>query len=100
MSTPSLSTQPFLNPSPKVRFQSSDQNISKHREMVDRNEFQRACDFALLEYQAKLCQQEPNAGIIGVKIMGAQEFLKEFRLLSEKAELKPLPRVSDNLAAQ
>lgn len=100
MSTPTLNTQAVVNLRPKVRFQQSNNNIAAHRDLVDRNDFQRACDFALLEYQAKLCEQEPNAGIIGVKIMGAQEFLKEFRLLSEKMELKTLPKISDNLSPQ
>jgi hypothetical protein len=93
-------TNRVVNPLPKARFQTSPDNITKHRDLVDRNEFQRGCDFALLEYQAELCDKENNPTVVGLKIAGAQEFLKVFRLLSEKAQLKPIPRPNDNLTPQ
>lgn len=86
-----------LNPTPKARFQLSNDNISKHRDMVDKREFERGADFALLQYSAELCDKENNPTVVGLKIAGAHEFLKIFRLLSERAELKPLPRPNDNL---
>lgn len=89
-----------LNPSPKTRFLASGNNIATHREMVDNAAFQRAADFALMEYQAILCQRESNPAVLGMKIMGAQEFLQTFRLLSEKVQLKPPVKINDNLADQ
>lgn len=96
----STATNPVLNPSPKTRFLSSDQNVGKHRDMVDSNEFQRAADFALMEYQAILCQRESNPAVLGMKIMGAQEFLQTLRLLSEKVQVKPAVKIMDNLQDQ
>jgi len=92
--------RPNVNPLPKARFQTSADSITKHRDLVDRNEFQRGCDFALLEYQAELCDKENNPTVVGLKIAGAQEFLKVFRLLSENVEFKPLVKPNDNLIPQ
>jgi hypothetical protein len=87
-----------VNPTPKARFQLSAQNISAHRELVDKREFERASDFALLQFQAELCDKENNPTIVGLKIAGAQEFLKVLRALSENEVLKIAPRPNDNLA--
>ena len=88
-----------LNPSPKARFQQAPDNISKHRALVDSKEFQRACDFALLQYQAELSQRivdGTNAAANYFRMLGAQEFIQTMRLLSEST-----PRVTvvdpDNL---
>ena len=93
-----MTTNPVHNASPKTRFMASNDNITKHRNLVDSREFERAADFAMMEYTAQLAQRESNSAIVGLKIVGALEFLKEFRLLSEKPEIKPLPKVSDNLS--
>ena len=90
----------LINPTPRARFQVSSDNVSKHRDLVDRNEFQRGADFALLQYSAELTEKESNPTVIGLKIAGAHEFLKTFRLLSEKPDLKPMPRPNDNLMPQ
>ena len=88
--------------SPKTRFGLSDQNISKHRAMVDQPEFQRACDFAMLHFAqglsvTNLTEEERTMGAAGLKLRGAHEFLNIFKNLSEKPELpKPMPR-TDNL---
>lgn len=87
----------FVNPYPKARFLASNDNVNKHRDMVDSRTFERACDFALLQYQAELCERESNPTVIGLKIAGAQEFVKLFRLLSEDVKVKPTPRPNDNL---
>lgn len=89
-----------INPTPKTRFQLSNDNITKHRTMIDSREFMRASDFALLEYMNRCRKNETNPTVLGLKLVGAQEFLDELKLLSEKLELKPLPRVDDNLKPQ
>lgn len=87
------STQPNLNPTPKTRFRESANNISEHRAMVETRPFQRACDFALLEYQAYLAswvaENPQSAAFAGLKLTGAQEFLTTMRALSESPRLMP-----------
>lgn len=89
--------KPVYNPSPKARFAESDQSVTKHRDMVTDRTFERAADFALLEYHALLCRKEQNPAFIGLKLMGAQEFLQTMRLLAEKEELRPIAKIQDNL---
>lgn len=93
-------TQRIINPSPKTRFQQSTDSISKHRAMVDTREFSRAADFAMLQYQRELSIKESNPAVLGMKLVGAQEFLNTMTMLAETIELKPLPKTSDNLQAQ
>ena len=86
---------------PRTRFQESSQNISKHRELVGSGEFQRACDYGILEYVARLTSST-DAGdqaamhAMGLKISGAHEFLLVIRMLSEKPTA-PTPTVVPNL---
>lgn len=73
-------------PSPKARFLESADNISKHRSMVDSKEFQRACDFAMLQFSASVCQeiQDGNTAMaVGMKLLGANQFMQVLRNLSE-----------------
>lgn len=82
-----------LNPSPKTRFQQSADNVSKHRALVDSNEFQRACDFALMQYQAELSSRPVDMQIAAgsfFKLTGAQEFLQTLRMLSEAPMIRPV----------
>lgn len=68
--------------------------------MVDSREFERACDFSLLEYQRQVmdgARDGNSAAAAALKIRGALEFLHVFRTLSEQP---PPPRpttVDDNL---
>ena len=74
------------NPTPKNRFLDSGDNISKHRKMVDQPEFQRACDFAMLQYTAGLTNEIKDinsATACGLQLLGAQQFLLVLRNLSE-----------------
>jgi len=70
-----------------MRFRESGQNISDHRAMVATRAFQRACDFAQLEYQAQLAtrlmENPGEAAFAGLKMTGAVEFLLTMRALSE-----------------
>jgi len=79
------------NPLPKARFQESQDNISKHRDLIQTKEFQRASDYALLQYAARLQQETDGnlnaAAAAHLRMTGAQEFLATFRNLGESVEL-------------
>ena len=95
--------QNITNLSPKVRFMQSGDSISKHRALVDSTEFQRAADFALLQYTGTLAQQTTNANesmAMGLKIQGAHEFLQTMRLLAAAplpAKLPPAAALNHNV---
>jgi len=78
--------RPVINPSPKSRFMESADNISKHRAMVDRGEFQRALDYAMMQYVARISvNTETGTSASNMfKICGAQEFAQELRLLADE----------------
>lgn len=84
-------SQVITNPSPKARFQQSVDNIKKHRELVQLREFERACDYALLQHSADVVKQSDGnpqlSGAAFFKIQGAQEFLFALRNLSETVDL-------------
>ena len=68
----------------------SDQNVSKHRALVDSREFERGVDFALLEYQTQLMggvTDGNHAAAVALKLRGVHEFLQIFRMLSEQVRI-------------
>lgn len=76
----------ITNATPKARFLESGDNITKHRKMVDSGEFQRACDFAMLQYTGGISGEITDgttAMAVGLKLLGAQQFLQVLRNLSE-----------------
>jgi hypothetical protein len=88
------------NPTPKQRFQESNDNISKHLKLVDSHEYQRAIDFAMLEYvdsTLSSIRDQGTAMVAGIKLLGAHEFLREFRDLSEVQTLIRPQTIVDNL---
>lgn len=88
------------NPTPKSRFQSVTTNVSQHRDMVGGAAFQRAADYAMLEYQALLADRTNDAQTAvaaGMKLQGALEFLTQFRLLAETPTVAPRVVPRDNL---
>ena len=95
-------TQTNYNPSPKDRFQAVRENITAHHAMMERDSFNRACDFAMLEFQSRLVGQtrDGNAAMAtGFRIMGAVEFVSILKTLAE-ANLPPAVRKDlDNLDA-
>lgn len=77
----------------------SAQSITKHRDMVSSNEFQRGADFAMLQYNMILSNQTANADsamLSGMKLQGAIEFLTVFRMIAEPIQM-PKPQVMENL---
>jgi hypothetical protein len=92
--------KPITLEAPKIRFQNSQDNISKHREMVDSGEFQRGTDFALLQHAIVLGQNvndDDTAKAAGYKLAGAVEYLATLRMLSEPPQRINLMPPSDNL---
>lgn len=89
--------KPVTNPTSKARFLESSDNISKHRDLVDSTTFQRACDFAMLQFSmavatTPMTAEDVSIGAAGLKLRGAHDFLSIFRNLSE-APQKPSPIV-------
>ena len=73
-----------INPTPRARFQSSSDNISKHRNLIGTHEFQRAIDLALLQYALDLSKTEASlASATHWRLLGAQEFIFTLRNLAE-----------------
>ncbi len=75
------------SPNPKLRFQESADNVSKHRDLIASREFQRAADFALLQYEVILSNTPLDnfnmAASAHFRLLGAQEFLQVLRTLGE-----------------
>jgi hypothetical protein len=89
------------NPSPKARFQESADNVSKHRDLIQTREFQRAVDFALLQYAAKL-HDETNGNLnvaagAHLRMTGAHEFLFTLRNLAESTDFPARRAETPNL---
>lgn len=83
------------NPSPKARFQMSNETVSKHRDMVGSREFERATDFALLQYAGMLAttvSDGNSAMAAGFKIQAAVEYYQTLKLLAESPKV-PTPTV-------
>jgi hypothetical protein len=90
-----------INPTPKQRFQQSNDNISKHKRLIEQPEFQRAIDYALREYGHRVNLDTENspgtAGANSYRSLGAEQFVHELITL---AETPPPPRAvvdTDNL---
>jgi hypothetical protein len=94
-----MNRTPLTNPQPKQRFQNSGDNVSRHRDMIDSTEFQRAADFGMLQYAAYLGSQVSDgnsAMAVGFQLKGAHDFLMTLRNISEAPAL-PARIPSSNL---
>ena len=92
-----------INPQPKFRFQESGGNISQHRDLLQSVAFQRAIDWALLQYQRQLCEEEGDLNQMAakhLKIKGAQEFVKVIFMLAESAVPEMANRILNLLKAE
>lgn len=75
-----------VNPPPKIRFQETRGNVSEHRELLQKVEFGRALDWALLQYQYDLCRADLPINESGgnfLKLKGAHEFVRTLYHLAE-----------------
>jgi hypothetical protein len=75
------------NFSPKQRFQSESKVRIAHRALVELDEFEMACDFALLQLQHELTEKVDGnvnlAAAAHMKLAGAHDFIRVFRNLAE-----------------
>lgn len=100
MITPPQSTAHNLNPDPKDRFQSIDGNVSKHKKLLEDHSFERAIDFAILQYNRELANRNTDqyqAIKMAAKLEAIQEFVLILRTLAEKPMSFTVPRVVDHL---
>jgi hypothetical protein len=96
---PNKTPQPDRNPSPKQRFLLNGGFCKAHHAMVDSEAFERAADFAMLQYHLALngkVNDAVSASAVGFKMQGAQEFLMIFRKLADTTPVA-LARPNDNL---
>ena len=92
---------PNLNPIAKERFRQSPQNISDHRALVESRAFDRAMDFAKLQYMTELANSthDNNAAMAnGWKVRGVEEFCGVMRTLSEH-QIIQVVMPNDNLGS-
>lgn len=95
-------TQPVVvnfnpNPSPKARFLSVKPYVNTHRDLVLRDDFQRALDYALMEYQTQVARNTDYAmaGAGHFRIVGALEFVTVLKTLSEQGVPQPARKPAD-----
>jgi len=89
-----------INPTPKTRFQSNEKFMSEHREFLGSEEFARSVDAALLQYQTELsqgCKDQYSSMAMGLRLLGAQEFVAKLWELAVLPERGSDKRLSDNL---
>lgn len=97
-----------LNPTPKMIFMSSGDNISKHRKLLEDPAFERAIFFAKAQYVRRLHDISPGdlsmpnfascAAMSFERIQGMEDFIAVLSTLSESSPLPERTKVSDNLA--
>lgn len=85
-----------INPSPRQRFQLKAENIRAHRAIIEKDEFQRSLDHALMQYQLMLvvdAKDGNSAAAAHYKMQGVLEFLHQFKYLAEQVvpERRKLP---------
>ena len=91
---------PTILLSPKGRFLQSNENITRHRAMLETREFERASDFAMVQYCAAISESVKDANTAlaaGFKLQGAFEYAMTFRNLSEQPKMPAMPVKADNL---
>lgn len=87
---PSPNLAPIKNPTPREQFRESGDNVTKHRNLVDSPEFNRAVHYALLEYQTLLVAQAKDGNssmAVGFRLQGALELMGVMRNLAEPAPI-------------
>ena len=87
-----------FNLPPKARFQESGGNISQHRDLLQNVAFQRAIDWALLQYQRQLCEEQLDmnqSAAAYLKLKGAQEFVRCLFMLAESATMEVTQKIQN-----
>lgn len=89
-----------VNPSPKARFMAVASNLREHRAMIEKVEFDRSIDSAMLEYQKLLSGQAVDGNTAmsaGFRAQGAIEFIGILKTLAESVQMPAARRDIDNL---
>lgn len=84
---------------PVQRFQTSPDNLSKHRKLVDSPEFQRALDFAMLDWSMEIAATVSDANSAlraGFALAGAVQFMDRLKTLAETPK-PPSPPVQHGI---
>ncbi len=92
-------SQVVTTPYPKIRYQAPKDAVTTHRDLVASAVFERAIDFALLQYAAELSNADLNLNAmagVALRQRGAQEFVRVLRNLAESQTITSV-RVDDNL---
>lgn len=91
---------PTILLSPKGRFLQSNDNVSRHRAMLESREFERASDFSMVQYCAFIAESVKDANTAcsaGFKLQGAFEYANTFRMLGEQPKMPAPVAKNDNL---
>lgn len=89
-----------VNPTPKARFMAVASNVREHRAMIEKAEFDRAVDTAMLEYHKLLSGQAVDGNTAmsaGFRAQGAMEFIGILKTLAESVQMPAARRDPDNL---
>lgn len=95
-----MATPVSPNPSPRVRFQAIPNAITQHKALLEKPEFDRAADYALMEYNRLTAEQvrDGNSAMaMGFKLQGALEYLQTLKTLAEAAPVMMARKDLDNL---
>ncbi len=100
-------TKEQVNPSPKSRFQESNDNLKAHHELLQSPDYQRARDVALAQYSLLIAGEVANAPDsqtsqvkamqAGIKLVAVHEFLSELHSLAEKPIQNQAPGLARRL---
>ncbi len=93
------SPEPIRNPTPKQRYMMNVTFLKDHHAILDHPGFDRACDYALLQYQRQLTSNTSDAitaSAAGFRMQGAMEFLMVLKNLGDSSPV-PTRRPDDNL---
>ena len=85
-----MNTTTNRNTPPKDRFKEIPEFVHAHRELMQSPNLRRSLDYALLEYQRRVCREtnEQMAGAGHFRMLGATEFID---VLINLAETIPMP---------
>lgn len=84
-----------INLTVKDRFQEEKELLGAHRNFTENDKLQACFDYAMLSFVDRICKAPLNeSGASHFKILGAREFLEEFRKLSA---MDTTPKLVDQL---
>jgi len=93
-----MQPNPNPNPSPKIRFLQNGGFVAAHLELIQRADFERAVDFALLEMM-RLEESAEDAAASHYRMAGAIQFVRILKHLGTTV-VSPRTRTEDNLDMQ